>query len=55
MLIDQKEETRDLIDTYLHLTKKVLPQLARGDEQNWPIREDHCFQRIVLDIIHGDA
>ena len=53
MLIDQKEETRDLIDTYLHLTKKVLPQLARGDEHNWPIREDHCFQRIVLDTICG--
>ena len=53
MLIDQKEERRDLIDTYMHLTKKVLPQLARGDEHNWPIREDHCFQRIVLDTICG--
>ncbi len=53
MLIDQKEETRDLIDTYLHLTKKVLPQLARGDEHNWPVSEDHCFQRIVLDTICG--
>ena len=53
MFIDQKEEIRDLIDTYLHLTKKVLPQLARGDEHNWPIREDHCFQRIVLDTICG--
>ena len=51
MLIDQKKETRDLIDAYMHLTKKVLPQLARGDEQNWPVREDHCFQRIVLDTI----
>jgi hypothetical protein len=53
VFIDQKEETRDLIDTYLHLTKKVLPKLARGDEQNWPVREDHCFQRIVLDTICG--
>ena len=53
MLIDQKEETRDLIATYLHLTKKVLPQLARGDEHNWPVSEDHCFQRIVLDTICG--
>ena len=53
MLIDQKKETRDLIDAYMHLTKKVLPQLARGDEQNWPVREDHCFQRIVLDTICG--
>ena len=53
MSIDQTKETRDLLDTYMHLTKKVLPQLARGDEQNWPIREDHCFQRIVLDTICG--
>ena len=53
MLIDQKEETCDLIDNYMLLTKKVLPELARGDEQNWPIREDHCFQRIVLDTICG--
>ena len=53
MFIDQKEETRDLIDTYLYLTKEVLPQLARGDEHNWPVSEDHCFQRIVLDTICG--
>ena len=53
MSIDQTKETRDLIDTYMHLTKKVLPQLARGDEHNWPVSEDHCFQRIVLDTICG--
>ena len=53
VLIYQKEETRDLIDTYMHLTKEALPRLARGDEQNWPVREDHCFQRIVLDTICG--
>ena len=51
MWIDQKEETRDLIATYMNLTKKVLPLLAGSDEHNWPIREDHCFQRIVLDTI----
>ena len=53
MWIDQKEETRDLIATYMNLTKKVLPLLAGSDEHNWPIREDHCFQRIVLDTICG--
>ena len=53
MSIDQTKETRDLINTYMHLTKKVLPQLARGDEHNWPVSEDHCFQRIVLDTICG--
>jgi hypothetical protein len=53
MSIDQTKETRDLVDTYMHLTKKVLTQLARGDQHNWPVREDHCFQRIVLDTICG--
>ena len=53
MWIDQKEETRDLIATYMNPPKKVLPLLAGSDEHNWPIREDHCFQRIVLDTICG--
>ena len=53
MFIDQTKETRDLIDTYMHLTREVLPLLARSDEYNWPVREDHCFQRIVLDAICG--
>ena len=53
MLIDQTEETRDLIDTYIHLTKEVLPLMARSDKHNWPVSEDHCFQRIVLDNICG--
>ena len=44
---------RSLVDDYLHLTKEVLPSLARGSGQDWPVREDHCFQRIVLDTICG--
>ncbi|USU12479.1 GCN5-related N-acetyltransferase [Sphingomonadaceae bacterium OTU29THOMA1] len=33
---------------WLHLTRVVLPGLAglRG----WPIRADHCFQRVLLDV-----
>ncbi len=27
--------------------------MARSDQTNWPVREDHCFQRIVLDTICG--
>ena len=49
-----KEETvnrRNLVDAYLHLTKEVLPSLAKSGGKNWPVREDHCFQRIVLDTI----
>lgn len=35
---------------YLHLTGDVLPQSARPD---WPVRNHHCFQRIVLDTVCG--
>ena len=50
------EETvnrRNLIHEYLHLTKEVLPALAQSGGPDWPVREDHCFQRIVLDTIFG--
>ena len=50
------EETvnrRNLTDAYLHLTKEVLPALAQSGGLDWPVREDHCFQRIVLDTICG--
>ena len=42
---------QDLVNSYLHLTKEILPSLARSSRQDWPVREDHCFQRIVLDTI----
>jgi hypothetical protein len=32
---------------WLTLTRSTLPSLA--DEQAWPVRADHCFQRILLD------
>ena len=51
-----KEETvnrRNLVAAYLHLTKEVLPSLAQSGGQDWPVRLDHCFQRIVLDTICG--
>ena len=47
----EKEEKDTLIATYMHLTKEVLPSLARSDRTDWPVSEDHCFQRIVLDTI----
>ena len=49
----EKEEKDTLIATYLHFTKEVLPSMARSDLTNWPVSEDHCFQRIVLDTICG--
>lgn len=46
--------TADLVSRYMTLTKEVMPELARTSHRHWPIRNDHCFQRIVLDTIcHG--
>ena len=47
------QNMRSLVESYLHLTKEILPSLARSSRQDWPVREDHCFQRIVLDTICG--
>ena len=49
----EKEEKDTLIATYMHLTKVVLPSMARSDLTNWPVSEDHCFQRIILDHVCG--
>lgn len=32
---------------WLTLTRETLPALAAG--RRWPVRADHCFQRILLD------
>ena len=44
---------QDLRELYLNATAEVLPQLAR--ENNWVIRSDHCFQRVVLDNVFDDV
>jgi hypothetical protein len=36
---------------WLALTREVMPGLAR--ERGWPVRADHCFQRILLDHACG--
>lgn len=42
-----------LVENYLHLTRTVMPALAKTSNSDWPVRNDHCFQRIVLDTIFG--
>ena len=42
-----------LVEQYLHLTRTVMPALAQTSKRNWPVWNDHCFQRIVLDTICG--
>lgn len=54
MAIDTKTPARDAdIARYLHLTKTVLPDMARQPGPRWAVCEDHCFQRIVLDMVAG--
>lgn len=36
---------------WLDLTQRVLPALAEA--RGWPVRADHCFQRILLDVAFG--
>jgi hypothetical protein len=43
--------TADLVSRYMVLTKEVMPQMARDPRVTWPVRNDHCFQRIVLDTV----
>lgn len=42
-----------LVEQYLHLTRTIMPTLAQTSKRDWPDRNDHCFQRIVLDTICG--
>ena len=50
---EETKETQDIIQVYMHFTKEVLPSLAKKKSPDWPVYEDHCFQRIVLDTICG--
>ena len=45
--------TAEPVTEYLTLTREVMPRLARTAHRQWPVRHDHCFQRIVLDAISG--
>lgn len=43
---------RDAVQArWLDLTRQILPALA--GPRAWPVRADHCFQRILLDNAYG--
>ena len=48
-----KEEKPDraLVDKWLDLTRRQLP--AAAGRHGWPIRLDHCFMRVCLDVACG--
>ena len=43
----------ELVSYYIEMTKETMPQLANTTNKNWPVRNDHCFQRIILDTLFG--
>ena len=53
MIHAEKEDKDTLVANYMRFTKEVLPSLARNDQTDWPVSEDHCFQRIILDQVCG--
>lgn len=48
-----KPHRRTLEQAYLELTRKQLPEIAEA--AGWPVQEDHCIQRMVLDAIYQDC
>ena len=42
-----------IVDEWFELTRDTMPCLAK--ERGWPVRFDHCFQRILLDNAVGGA
>lgn len=39
-----------LRETYLHRVTEALPKQAT-EAGDWPIQQDHCFARVVLDVL----
>lgn len=48
---DPTDQLTHLRNRYLNLTNQVLPQLA--SQRQFPVRFNHCFQRIILDNLFG--
>ena len=51
--IDDSAPTPEDLSEWLHLTRELLPSLSR--QHGWPLRNDHCFQRVCLDHAVGDV
>ena len=46
-----ESQIKNIVKRYIKLTKQVLPMMASDKKLQWPVKYDHCFQRIVLDNI----
>nr|WP_255654672.1 hypothetical protein [Alishewanella maricola] len=43
------------VDQYRYLTQFIMPKEALDKRHDWPIKHDHCFQRVVLDNVCNGA
>ena len=43
------------LNQFLHYAKSVLPSIAAMKKNTWPIHNDHCFMRVILDNVCGCA
>ncbi len=50
-LFSDRHERDALEQQWLDLTRRLMPQAAKP--RSWPIRHDHCFQRVLLDNACG--
>lgn len=50
---DPDTERQRMVSRYRHLTANVMPSFASSRPTAWPVVNDHCFQRIVLDTVCG--
>lgn len=50
--VDKVADRNRLEQRWLELTRVLLPAMAK--KNRWPISQDHCFQRVLLDAAcHG--
>ena len=47
------DDISELRAAYVRRITEELPRAARHED--WPISEDHCFARVVLDNVFGDV
>ncbi|MEM6753420.1 MAG: hypothetical protein AAF630_10665 [Cyanobacteria bacterium P01_C01_bin.38] len=50
-MLQNRNKIEELRQEYLRLTNEVLPNIAK--QRKFPVRFNHCFQRIILDNIFG--
>jgi hypothetical protein len=49
--MSEMDNLEALRDRYLELTNRTLPELAK--QRSFPVKYNHCFQRIILDNLFG--